>query len=117
MMTLGVSDLRVSREFYVGALGFDLEFQGDDFLVLRTGATKILLHARHERVALADIILQIRVEDVSRTHAELVRQGVAFWRPPTEVLHEGDPWSPRLEARLKDPDGHEIALFSPRRKG
>ncbi len=116
MLTLGVSDLRAARAFYVVKLGFAVEHEGADFLVLVTGATKLLLHARDEAVPPGDLILQIRVEDVARTHADLGRRGVSFWRPPTVVSHEGDPWSPRLEARLRDPDGREIALFSPVRK-
>lgn len=113
MITIGVSNLAASRDFYATTLGFGVEFEGEDFVILTTGATKILLHARGGRVPAGDLILQVRVDDARRTYAALRRRGVEFSRPPTTVTHEGDPWSPRLEARLQDPDGRELALFSP----
>jgi hypothetical protein len=52
------------------------------------------------------------VDDVDRWHESLSKEGVAFRRAPFQVSHEGDPWSPRREARLTDPEGYGITLFS-----
>jgi len=115
-ISLYVSNLKESRAFYVDRLGFGVEYEGGDFVVLKTGGTKILLHASSQPPEMADLIFQIRVEDVDSLHVELTKLGVRFARPPIDVSHEGDPWSPRREARLVDPDGYDIALFSLRRK-
>jgi len=115
-LSLHVSDLDESRAFYVDRLGFGLEFEGEDFVVLKTGGTKLLLHASSQPPEMADLILQFRVEDVDSLYAELNKKGVIFARPPIDVSHEGDPWSPRREARVLDPDGYDIALFSPRHR-
>ena len=116
-ISLHVSDLRASRTFYVDRIGFGVEYEGEDFLVLRTGGTRILLHASPGRTERANVILQIRVENVDRLHETLGKLGVRFSRAPIDVSHEGDPWSPRREARLLDPDEHDIALFSPKQTG
>jgi len=115
-ISIHVSNLKKSRTFYVDHLGFGVEYEGEDFLVLTTGGTKVLLHAAAEPPTIADVILQVRVEDVDRLHDALGTLGVRFSRAPVDVSHEGDPWSPRREARLRDPDGYDIALFSPKRK-
>ncbi|MBI4415922.1 MAG: VOC family protein [Euryarchaeota archaeon] len=113
-LLLMVSDLRASKDFYLTKLGFRAEYEGDDFVILRTGGTRILLHdAGGEPVPAADLELEIRVDDVDRLYEELASQGVALRKAPFVVSHEGDPWSPRREARLRDPDGYGITLFTP----
>jgi len=112
-LVLLVSDIPRSKAFYVGKLGFRPDYEGDDFVILRMGGTKILFHdAGGESIQTGNIELEIRVDSVDRWHESLSKEGVAFRRAPFQVSHEGDPWSPRREARLTDPDGYGITLFS-----
>lgn len=112
---LTVSDVQRSKEFYIVRLGLKAEYEGDDFVILRAGkGPTILLHdAGGEPVAPGTFGMEIRVADVDRLYVELSRKGLHFGREPFEVSHEGDRWSPRREARLTDPDGYGITLFTP----
>lgn len=111
---LAVSDVRRSKDFYVAMLGFDAKYEGDDFVILRGGdGPSILIHdAEGDPVEPGTVDMEIRVDDVDRLYAELSRRGVRFRKAPFQVSHEGDPWSPRREARLADPDGYAITLFT-----
>lgn len=113
---LPVSDLGRSRAFYRDGLGLRVAHEGDDFLILRgAGGPRILLHeAGGDRVVPGKFEMEIRVHDVDRCFQELSRSGVRIRREPFEVTHEGDPWSPRRETRLADPDGYGVVLFSPK---
>lgn len=116
---LSVSDVSRSKQFYVGTLGFETEYEGNNFVLLRMdGGPTILLHdAEGEPVVPGSAILEIRVEDVDRWHREQSAGVGAGGQPPFEVTHEGDRWSPRREARLSDPDGYRIVLFTPKQRG
>jgi catechol 2,3-dioxygenase-like lactoylglutathione lyase family enzyme len=116
---LTVANLSTSREFYVGVLGFATEYEGDSFTLLRIGdGPAILLHdAEGEPVVPGSTLLEIRVDDVDRWYQTHAWKAGASVRPPFDVTHEGDRWSPRREVRLSDPDGYGIVLFTskPRR--
>lgn len=74
---------------------------------------KLLFHdAGGESIRPGDVELEVRVDDVDRLCEALSKEGVRFRKAPFTASHEGDPWSPRREARLTDPDGHRITLFS-----
>jgi catechol 2,3-dioxygenase-like lactoylglutathione lyase family enzyme len=110
---LFVSDIPRSKAFYIGKLGFKPDHEGEDFVILRTGGTKILFHdAGGDSIRTGNVELEIRVDDVDRWYEALSKEGVTFRRAPFQVSHEGDPRSPRREARLTDPDGYGITLFS-----
>src|SRR6266508_3925525 len=113
---LFVSDLQASKDFYLDKLKFRASVEGKDFIVLDAGGSRILLHdSAGETFQTGDVAFEFRVDDVDRLHRELSRQGVRFQRVPFEVSHEGDPWSPRREARVRDPDGYGPTIFSPLR--
>ncbi len=114
---LVVSNIRTSTDFYMNKLRLEAEYEGKDFVILRTGGSRILLHdSEGEPVRMADLELEFRVDDVDALYSELARQGVAFRRAPFDVSHEGDQSSPRREARFRDPDGYGICLFSPKKR-
>lgn len=115
---LAVSDVEVAKDFYVDKLGFKLAYEGGDFVIVRTdGGPSLLLHsAEGEPVSPGTFEMELRVDDVDRVCEDLSRKGVQFSKGPFEVSHEGDPWSPRREARLRDPDGYGLTLFHPRKE-
>ena len=118
LIFLFVSDLKRSVEFYVEKLGFQLEYEGEDFVRIRANiGTPIMLHKSHGRdIKSAGFELELKVDDVDVWYKRLTNQGAEFRRPPSEVEHEGDPSGPRREATLHDPDGYRLALFTPLRK-
>ena len=110
-----VSDLEESKAFYRDKLRLHPEYEGDNFVILRgAGGSRILLHdAEGEPVKPGSFEMEIRVDDVDRWYREVSGSGVRVRREPFRVSHEGDPWSPRRETRLADPDGYGVILFSP----
>lgn len=113
-LVLLVSNLKRSKEFYLGKLRFEPEYEGHDFVILRTGGPRLLLHeSEDEAVHACSHEMEVRVDDVDRWYERLSKEGASFRRAPFRVGHEGDPWSPRREARLSDPDGYGITMFTP----
>lgn len=110
-----VSDLERSARFYRDGLQLRTEYEGGNFLVLRgEGGSRILIHdAEGEAVQAGSFEMEFRVDDVDGWYDRLADRGAAVRREPFRVAHEGDPWSPRREARLADPDGYGIVLFTP----
>jgi catechol 2,3-dioxygenase-like lactoylglutathione lyase family enzyme len=109
-ITVLVTNLDRSIEFYRDVLGFFEIDSGDASAVLASGDTRLVLRAVHNLAAEAGrlIYLNLEVGDVQAVHDELVAKGVKFVHTPRAV-NRGDKlelWS----ATFRDPDNHNIAI-------
>ena len=106
-LALPVADPAASRDWYVGVLGMEVEFEIPerrsvavrdrfDFTVFLTGAAP--------PPQPAGIALWFQVADVDAAHTDLARRGVAFRHPPKRTF-----WG--YGAELADPDGYLIRLW------
>ncbi|MEM9681752.1 MAG: VOC family protein [Pseudomonadota bacterium] len=109
---LTVTDAARSIDFYTGQLSFeltqDLREKGETVrAVLRHGEATLVIAAGGPAIAASDtVMLYLFVPSARAAHEELVAAGVA----PGEV--DLTPYGME-ECRLRDPDGHVIALGSP----
>ncbi|THF85422.1 VOC family protein [Deinococcus sp. KSM4-11] len=114
---LCVTDLARALTFY-RQLGFEPLSHDGRGCALRAGRARLLLfethhpqpHAQTRGFALIYNApgfdhLTLQVQDVDRIHAELLKRGIAFSRPPVD-----EPWGARV-ALLKDPDGNNLCLL------
>jgi catechol 2,3-dioxygenase-like lactoylglutathione lyase family enzyme len=109
-ITVLVTDLERSTEFYRDVLGFHEIDNGDGSAVLASGDTRLVLRTVHNLTAEAGrlIYLNLEVGDIEAVHAELRGKGVKFVHSPRPV-NRGDKlelWS----ATFRDPDNHNIAI-------
>jgi catechol 2,3-dioxygenase-like lactoylglutathione lyase family enzyme len=109
-ITVLVTDLERSTEFYRDVLGFHEIDNGDGSAVLASGDTRLVLRTVHNLSAEAGrlIYLNLEVGDIEAVHAELREKGVKFVHSPRPV-NRGDKlelWS----ATFRDPDNHNIAI-------
>jgi catechol 2,3-dioxygenase-like lactoylglutathione lyase family enzyme len=109
-ITILVTELDRSLEFYRDMLGFFEIDGGAESVILASGDTRIVLVTAqelspvHKRV----VHLNLEVGDVDAVYEELKVRGVRFTYAP-RVVNRGE----RLElvaAAFKDPDGHGIAI-------
>ncbi|MGY0233366.1 VOC family protein [Longispora urticae] len=111
-VSLMVSDLPRSLEFYRDTLGFTELDSGGGAAILAAGDAKLLLRqlddARPEGPRLAHVNLE--VDDVDVVYQELRAKGVRFLQRPRAVASTAllELWS----VSFKDPDGHGLALTS-----
>ncbi|MBG6140779.1 VOC family protein [Longispora fulva] len=111
-VSLMVSDLSRSLEFYRDTLGFTELDSGGGAAILAAGDAKLLLRqlddARPEGPRLAHVNLE--VDDVDTVYQELRSKGVRFLQRPRAVAATAlmELWS----VSFKDPDGHGLALTS-----
>jgi catechol 2,3-dioxygenase-like lactoylglutathione lyase family enzyme len=111
---LAVTNMEKSLAFYRDALGFKVAFSGGEFAFLDAGGVTLAL--RGVRALAADPAegrteLVLHVDDIDAAHAQLRARGVAFRIEPHVVT--GD----QLAADFRDPDGHVLSIFGPRRSG
>ncbi|MBW6436536.1 VOC family protein [Actinoplanes hulinensis] len=109
-ITILVTDLARSTEFYRDVLGFHEIDTGDGSAVLASGDTRLVLRTVHNLSSEAGrlIYLNLEVGDIEAVHTELREKGVKFVHSPRPV-NRGD----RLElwsATFRDPDNHNIAI-------
>jgi tetratricopeptide (TPR) repeat protein/catechol 2,3-dioxygenase-like lactoylglutathione lyase family enzyme len=109
-ITVLVTDLERSTEFYRDVLGFHEIDNGDGSAVLASGDTRLVLRTVHNLSAEAGrlIYLNLEVGDIEAVHSELREKGVKFVHSPRPV-NRGDKlelWS----ATFRDPDNHNIAI-------
>ena len=107
---LPADDLAIAKQFYVGALGFDVTFEASDdghtgLLGVQRGTIQITLdcpmdgHGRNACVSL-------EVEDADRYYEEW-RQRVSVKRPP-----KNEEWGARTFS-VTDPFGNTIFVMGP----
>ncbi|WP_018351299.1 VOC family protein [Longispora albida] len=111
-VSLMVSDLPRSLEFYRDKLGFTELDSGGGAAILAAGDAKLLLRqlddAKPEGPRLAHVNLE--VDDVETVYNDLRGKGVRFLQRPRAVASTAmlELWS----VSFKDPDGHGLALTS-----
>jgi catechol 2,3-dioxygenase-like lactoylglutathione lyase family enzyme len=104
-MTLPVSDVRRSRDWYVNELGFKVEFERGGIAAIQDSAGfTIFLRKAGKRLAGDKITLTIQLKSVDRTHAKLSKNGVKFVNAPQRLF-----WG--YGAELEDPDGYMLNLW------
>ncbi len=107
--TIIVSDLERSKQFYT-ALGFEIIVNAPPryarFVVPGNAATfsvEVTPDARPMGPEQAQFFFEC--DDVDATYEALVKKGLTFTQPPTDMPYL---WR---EARLLDPDGHDIRIY------
>jgi catechol 2,3-dioxygenase-like lactoylglutathione lyase family enzyme len=111
-LRIAASDWRRSRDWYVGHLGFSVEFEppaggasGLGAAALRDDAgLTALLEQRSEPILSGRSSYTPQVDDVDLPHARLRAEGLNFPSPPEKYF-----WG--CGAVLADPDGHLLALY------
>ncbi|MEH1168215.1 VOC family protein [Micromonospora sp. CPCC 205539] len=109
-LTLLVTDLSRSLDFYRGMLGFTEVDQGAGNAVLASGTTRLVLREVTGAAPISRRLVHVNLEvnDIEAAYGRLRDSGVRFTYAP-RVVNRGT----RLEvwaAAFRDPDGHGIAL-------
>ncbi|MEU6023950.1 VOC family protein [Micromonospora sp. NPDC047134] len=109
-ITLLVTDLARSLDFYQGRLGFTEVDRGAGNAVLASGATRLVLRevSGAQPVSRRLVHVNLDVDNIQGAYERLRDSGVRFTYAP-RVVNRGS----RLEvwaAAFRDPDGHGIAL-------
>ncbi len=106
-MTVPVSDARVSRDWYVGALGFKVEFEDAARKIVAiqddAGFTIFLYDAQVPREG-AKCSFTMQVRNVDETYAEVSARGIRFEKAPQKNF-----WG--YGAELRDPDSYLVMLW------
>lgn len=111
VITIGVTDLSKSIEFYSGVLGLSPAKRAGDIGFIATPTVTLLLSeplGKFVKPASSSIEIVFSVESVSGSHRLLTQRGCDFIKPPGAVTN--DSWS----ATFKDPDGHLLTIFGGR---
>ncbi len=111
-LILGVRDMGRSVAFYRDALGLPVQFASEEFTFLDGGGVALVLHRMRDlpeapEPRRSEVVLH--VDDVDAAHRELSRRGVAFRIEPRLATGES------FAADFRDPDGHVLSIFGPRR--
>jgi catechol 2,3-dioxygenase-like lactoylglutathione lyase family enzyme len=108
---LPVSDLARSLRFYHDDLGLTIAYRSSRSAVVEGEGARILLQQLGDPAhgQAPGTAVHLQVTDIEATCAALRDRGVTFVEPPAEV---NDTQRLRLwRARLRDPDGHDIAII------
>ena len=114
---LSVSDVGESLEFYVGVLGFGVEYSRPEegFFFLSFEGSQIMVEEVNDHWSTGElehpfgrgINFQIAVSDVSTLVERLEQAGVALFRPVCEKWYRGgDAEFGQIEFLVQDPDGY-----------
>jgi catechol 2,3-dioxygenase-like lactoylglutathione lyase family enzyme len=115
-MGLPVRDPKASRDWYVGNLGFQVEFEVPErnTIAIKDDADfTIFLYRPDGEITGVKCSLTLQVKDVDAKHRELIQRGVDFEKSPAKQF-----WG--YGAELRDPDGYLVMLWdevSMREKG
>src|SRR5262245_47331184 len=114
MLMLGVTDMDRSVRFYRDGIGLPVRFGSGEFTFLDAGGVTLVLQA-HETLPPPDDGVRTEVvfpvEDIDTAYRTLRERGVVFRIEPRIVT--GD----KLAADFRDPDGHVLSIFGPRKGG
>jgi catechol 2,3-dioxygenase-like lactoylglutathione lyase family enzyme len=106
-MTVPVTDARASRDWYVGTLGFKVEFEDAARKIVAiqddAGFTIFLYDAPVPRDG-NKCSFTMQVQNVDESYAELARRGVRFEKAPQKNF-----WG--YGAELRDPDNYLLMLW------
>jgi catechol 2,3-dioxygenase-like lactoylglutathione lyase family enzyme len=108
-LSLPVSNLDRSREWYVSTLGLKVEFEVPDrrTVALQDGEGFAIFLQEKPNVAPNGIALWFQVDDVDKAFAEWTARGVAFAHGPQKNFWGYGP-------ELTDPDGYVVRLWDER---
>jgi uncharacterized glyoxalase superfamily protein PhnB len=103
---LPVSDPEAGIAFYTHALGFAVDWRGQDadggvFVQISRDQSRLYLQ---QSASAASVSVYVYVDDVDRCYTELLRKSV-----PVDTLPVNRPWGNR-EMLLSDPDGNRIYI-------
>lgn len=111
-VTLIVSDLKQSLEFYRDVLGFFEIESGPDMVLLEARTGRVVLRQREDAHAKPPRLMHLTLEvnDIDTAHRTLTKRGVEFIDEPRAVLKGEllELWA----VSFHDPDGHGVALTS-----
>jgi predicted enzyme related to lactoylglutathione lyase len=102
-MALNVSSVDVVKDWYVSALGLEVEFDAEQAVGLKDDGDFTLILAQTDGPP-STCNLYFQVDDVSSAHAELVAHGLTFLHGPQD-----NDWG--FGAGLLDPDGRFVGLW------
>jgi catechol 2,3-dioxygenase-like lactoylglutathione lyase family enzyme len=104
-MSLPVTNVRKSRDWYVKNLGFKVEFERGGITAIQDSAGFTIFLAKAQKsLPGSKITITLQVKDVDRKHRELAGNGVKFVNAPQRLF-----WG--FGAELRDPDGYMINLW------
>ena len=108
---LRIFDIAKAHEFYVGFLGFEVQFEHrfDDNAPLYTGVSRdgCILHlSEHHGDGTPGSHLRIQVEDIAALHRELIGKKYRFAKPGLEAT----PWKTK-EVTVTDPFGNRLTFY------
>jgi catechol 2,3-dioxygenase-like lactoylglutathione lyase family enzyme len=108
-LSLPVRDLEKSREWYVSALGLEVEFEVPDrrTVALQDGEGFAIFLQERGGAAPDGVALWFQVDDVDATFRAWSERGVAFVHGPQKNF-----WG--YGAELADPDGYVVRLWDER---
>ena len=108
-LSLPVSNLDKSRDWYTSALGLKVEFEVPDrrTVALQDGEGFAIFLQEKPEVAHNGMALWFQVDDVDKTFADWKDRGVAFSHGPQKTF-----WG--YGAELADPDGYRVRLWDQR---
>jgi catechol 2,3-dioxygenase-like lactoylglutathione lyase family enzyme len=106
-VTVGAIDLLRSERFYV-ALGLRLIVRSDGYLRFECpeGGSTFSVELVESVPVPEQVTVYFETDDLDGLCARLAGAGIGLDHPPADT-----PWLWR-EARLRDPDGHRLCLFS-----
>lgn len=110
---LRIYDEAKAREFYVGFLGFKIDwehrFGADMPLYAQISRGDCILHlSEHYGDVSPGSAVRIGVDDVVAYHAEIMAKGYKYMRPGIEEM----PWGTR-EVQVLDPFFNRLVFFTP----
>jgi catechol 2,3-dioxygenase-like lactoylglutathione lyase family enzyme len=105
-ITLTVSDLKTSVDFYENILGLQKKYQFKDYAGFDCGAIELGVKTwgYREKPRQGEPCINFLVDDLEETYCILKEKGVLFTEPPKEAL-----WGARI-ALFSDPDGNLLQL-------
>ncbi len=114
---LRIFDEAKAREFYLGFLGFTLDwehrFEAAMPIYMQISRGVCVVHlSEHHGDASPGSAVRIGVDDIDRYHAEIMAKGYKYMRHGIEAM----PWGTR-EVKVIDPFFNRLMFFSQMRKG
>lgn len=107
---LRIFDAAKAREFYVGFLGFQVDwehrFEPGLPLYLQVSRAGCVLHlSEHHGDCCPGAAMRIEVDDIDALHAELAARDYGYARPGIDAM----PWGTR-DMSVKDPFGNRLTF-------
>lgn len=115
---LTVKDIKRTREFYVGALGFQVEYErsDDQFLFLSYEGSQMMFEQYHEdgwNIGVLEypfgrgVNFSLQTAKIEELYEKVVECGIPLYRTMKEVTYEtGETQVVQKEFLIQDPDGY-----------